>query len=79
MMVWAILAIGVISFIVWAHHVCERYEPYFQFFSLPQLDYRAVPTALVYNWVLTLWRSSIHMMTVPMLFVIGFYIYVYQW
>jgi len=73
MMVWAILAIGVISFIVWAHHMyVSGMNPYFGFFFATTTLIIAVPTALkVYNWVLTLWRGDIHM-TVPMLFVIGF-------
>jgi cytochrome c oxidase subunit 1 len=73
MMVWAILAIGVISFIVWAHHMyVSGMNPYFGFFFATTTLIIAIPTALkVYNWVLTLWRGDIHM-TVPMLFVIGF-------
>ncbi len=73
MMVWAILAIGVISFIVWAHHMyVSGMNPYFGFFFATTTLIIAIPTALkVYNWVLTLWRGDIHL-TVPMLFVIGF-------
>jgi cytochrome c oxidase subunit 1 len=73
MMVWAILAIGVISFIVWAHHMyVSGMNPYFGFFFATTTLIIAVPTAIkVYNWVLTLWRGNIHL-TVPMLFVIGF-------
>ena len=48
-------------------------NPYFGFFFATTTLIIAIPTALkVYNWVLTLWRGDIHM-TVPMLFVIGFY------
>ena len=73
MMVWAILAIGGLSFIVWAHHMyVSGMNPYFGFFFATTTLIIAVPTALkVYNWVLTLWRGDIHL-TVPMLFAIGF-------
>src|SRR5436189_275380 len=73
MMVWAILAIGGLSFIVWAHHMyVSGMNPYFGFFFATTTLIIAVPTALkVYNWVLTLWRGNIHL-TVPMLFAIGF-------
>src|SRR6184192_3741423 len=73
MMVWAILAIGCLSFVVWAHHMyVSGMNPYFGFFFATTTLIIAVPTAIkVYNWVLTLWRGDIHL-TVPMLFAIGF-------
>ena len=73
MMVWAIVAIGGLSFIVWAHHMyVSGMNPYFGFFFATTTLIIAVPTALkVYNWVLTLWRGNIHL-TVPMMFAIGF-------
>ena len=73
MMVWAIVAIGVLSFFVWAHHIyVSGMNPYFGFFFASTTLIIAIPTALkVYNWVLTLWQGSIHL-TVPMLFSIGF-------
>ena len=73
MMVWAILAIGALSFVVWAHHMyVSGMNPYFGFFFATTTLIIAVPTAIkVYNWVLTLWRGHIHL-TVPMLFAIGF-------
>jgi cytochrome c oxidase subunit 1 len=73
MMVWAIVAIGALSFVVWAHHMyVSGMNPYFGFFFATTTLIIAVPTALkVYNWVLTLWRGDIHL-TVPMLFAIGF-------
>jgi cytochrome c oxidase subunit 1 len=73
MMVWAIVAIGALSFIVWAHHMyVSGMNPYFGFFFATTTLIIAVPTALkVYNWVLTLWRGNIHL-TIPMLFAIGF-------
>ncbi len=73
MMVWAIVAIGGLSFVVWAHHMyVSGMNPYFGFFFATTTLIIAVPTALkVYNWVLTLWHGNIQL-TVPMLFAIGF-------
>ena len=73
MMVWAILAIGCLSFVVWAHHMyISGMNPYFGFFFATTTLIIAVPTAIkVYNWVLTIWRGDVHL-TVPMLFAIGF-------
>ena len=73
MMVWAIVAIGGLSFIVWAHHMyVSGMNPYFGFFFATTTLIIAIPTAIkVYNWVLTLWRGDIHF-SVPMLFAIGF-------
>ena len=58
MMVWAILAIGGLSFVVWAHHMyVSGMNPYFGFFFATTTLIIAVPTAIkVYNWVLTLWQ-----------------------
>jgi len=73
MMVLAIVAIGGLSFVVWAHHMyVSGMNPYFGFFFATTTLIIAIPTALkVYNWLLTLWRGNIHL-TVPMLFAIGF-------
>lgn len=73
MMVWAIIAIGGLSFVVWAHHMyVSGMNPYFGFFFATTTLIIAVPTAMkVYNWVLTLWEGDIRLNT-PMLFAIGF-------
>lgn len=73
MMVWAIVAIGGLSFIVWAHHMyVSGMHPAFGFFFATTTLIIAIPTAIkVYNWVLTLWQGNIQL-TVPMLFAIGF-------
>src|SRR3954464_2672969 len=73
MMVWAIVAIGALSFVVWAHHMyVSGMNPYFGFFFATTTLIIAVPTAIkVYNWLLTLWRGDIHL-TVPMLFALAF-------
>ena len=75
MMVWAIVAIGGLSFIVWAHHMyVSGMNPYFGFFFATTTLIIAIPTAIkVYNWTLTLWRGDIHF-TLPMLFAIAFII-----
>src|SRR5881628_365075 len=75
MMVWAIVAIGALSFVVWAHHMyVSGMHPYFGFFFATTTLIIAIPTAIkVYNWVLTLWRGDIHL-TVPMLYALAFII-----
>jgi cytochrome c oxidase subunit 1 len=73
MMVWAIVAIGGLSFVVWAHHMyVSGMNPYFGFFFATTTLIIAIPTAIkVYNWVLTLWQGNLHL-TVPMLFAVAF-------
>ncbi len=73
MMVWAIIIIGGLSFVVWAHHMyVSGMNPYFGFFFATTTLIIAVPTALkVYNWVLTLWRGNIRL-NVPMLWALAF-------
>lgn len=73
MMVWAIVGIGGLSFIVWAHHMyVSGMNPYFGFFFATTTLIIAVPTAIkVYNWVLTLWKGNIHF-TLPMMFAVAF-------
>jgi cytochrome c oxidase subunit 1 len=73
MMVWAIVAIGGLSFVVWAHHMyVSGMNPYFGFFFATTTLIIAVPTALkLYNWVLTLWKGNVQM-TIPMLFCVAF-------
>lgn len=73
LMVWAIIIIGFISFIVWAHHMyISGMNLALGFFFATTTLIIAVPTAIkVYNWVLTLWQGNIRL-TVPMLFAIGF-------
>ena len=73
MMVWAILAIGVLSFVVWAHHMfISGVNLSFGFFFATTTLIIAIPTAIkVYNWMLTLWRGDIHL-SVPMLFALAF-------
>ncbi|MGS2721789.1 cytochrome c oxidase subunit I [Paraglaciecola aestuariivivens] len=73
MMVWAIVGIGVLSFVVWAHHMyISGMNPLFGYFFATTTLIIAVPTAIkVYNWVLTIWHGNIRL-NVPMLFALGF-------
>jgi cytochrome c oxidase subunit 1 len=72
-MVFSILAIGVLSFIVWAHHMfMAGINPFmaniFVLFTL----IIAVPSAVkVFNWIATLWGGNIRY-NAAMLFAIGF-------
>ncbi|MFC6727771.1 cbb3-type cytochrome c oxidase subunit I [Natronoarchaeum mannanilyticum] len=71
--VYSTLAIGVLSFGVWAHHMFAsgmdpRMEGAFMAVSLAI----AIPSAVkVFNWITTIWSGSITL-TAPMLFCIGF-------
>ena len=73
MMVWALVSIGALSFVVWAHHMyVSGMNPWFGFFFATTTLIIAVPTALkVYNWTLTLWKGNIQF-TLPMLFALAF-------
>ena len=72
-MVYAMVAIGVLGFVVWAHHM------YTVGLSLTQQSYFmlatmviAVPTGIkVFSWIATMWGGSIEFRT-PMLFATGF-------
>ncbi|MGB8622874.1 MAG: cytochrome c oxidase subunit I [Paracoccaceae bacterium] len=72
-MVWALIAIGGLGFVVWAHHM------YTTGMSLTQQSYFmlatmviAVPTGIkIFSWIATMWGGSIEFKT-PMLFAIGF-------
>ncbi len=71
--VYSTLAIGVLSFGVWAHHmfatgIDPRIRASFMIVSLAI----AVPSAVkTFNWITTMWNGSLRL-TTPMLFCIGF-------
>jgi cytochrome c oxidase subunit 1 len=72
-MVYALAAIAVLSFIVWAHHMFTTGMPVTgQLFFMYATMLVAVPTAVkVFNWIATMWQGSMTFET-PMLFAVGF-------
>ncbi len=72
-MVLSILAIGFLSFIVWAHHMfMSGVNPFISNFFVVFTLIIAVPSAVkVFNWITTLWGGNIRLNS-PMLFAIGF-------
>jgi cytochrome c oxidase subunit I len=72
-MVYSILAIGFLSFIVWAHHMfMSGVNPFISNFFVVFTLIIAVPSAVkVFNWITTLYGGNIRLNT-ACLFAIGF-------
>jgi cytochrome c oxidase subunit 1 len=72
-MVYAMVAIGVIGLVVWAHHmyvagISMNTQAYFVFATMVI----AVPTGIkIFSWIATMWGGSISFRT-PMLWALGF-------
>jgi cytochrome c oxidase subunit 1 len=71
--VYSTLAIGVLSFGVWAHHMFSTgMDPRLQASFMAVSLAIAVPSAVkTFNWITTMWNGSLRL-TTPMLFCIGF-------
>jgi cytochrome c oxidase subunit 1 len=71
-MVYALIAIGVLSFLVWGHHMfVSGMSPYLGTFFVTTTLAIAIPSAVkVFNWLATLYRARMRF-TTPMLFALG--------
>nr|WP_314539204.1 cytochrome c oxidase subunit I [uncultured Massilia sp.] len=72
-MAYAILAIAVIGFLVWGHHMFVSGQSVYAGLVFSLLSFLvAVPSAIkVFNWTATLYKGRIHF-TAPMLYALGF-------
>src|SRR5438132_2527857 len=70
---FASVAIAVLSFLVWGHHMFVTTQSMYSAMTFSFLSYAvAVPSAVkVFNWTATLYKGSISYQT-PMLYALGF-------
>ncbi|GAC1425189.1 MAG: hypothetical protein NVS4B1_22880 [Ktedonobacteraceae bacterium] len=70
---WSGVAIGFLSFTVWAHHMfAVGLPPIAQAFFAASTTLIAIPTAVkIFNWIGTIWGGKLVFKT-PMLFALGF-------
>jgi cytochrome c oxidase subunit 1 len=73
MMAFSLLAIVVLGFTVWAHHMfVSGMQPWIRIPMMITTAIIAIPTGIkVFSWLATLWRGVLHLDT-PMLFALGF-------
>jgi cytochrome c oxidase subunit 1 len=73
MMAFSLMAIVVLGFTVWAHHMfVSGMFPWLRVPMMLTTMLIAVPTGIkIFSWLATLWRGVIHLRT-PMLFALGF-------
>ncbi|MFA5531773.1 MAG: cbb3-type cytochrome c oxidase subunit I, partial [Thiohalomonadaceae bacterium] len=73
MMAYAILAIALISFMVWGHHMFVSGQSMYAGMVFSLLSFLvAIPSAVkVFNWTATLYRGEIHF-DAPMIYALGF-------
>ncbi|MGI8413921.1 MAG: cytochrome c oxidase subunit I [Solirubrobacteraceae bacterium] len=73
MMAFSLLAIVVLGFTVWAHHMfVSGMAPWIRIPMMITTAIIAVPTGIkIFSWLATLWRGVLHLDT-PMLFALGF-------
>jgi cytochrome c oxidase subunit 1 len=73
MMAFSLLAIVVLGFTVWAHHMfTSGMAPWIRIPMAITTAIIAVPTGIkIFSWLATLWRGVLHLDT-PMLFALGF-------
>jgi cytochrome c oxidase subunit I len=73
MMAFSLLAIVLLGFTVWAHHMfVSGMQPWIRVPMMITTAIIAVPTGIkIFSWLATLWRGVLHLDT-PMLFALGF-------
>ena len=73
MMAFSLIAIVVLGFTVWAHHMfVSGMQPWIRVPMMVTTAIISVPTGIkIFSWLATLWRGILHM-TTPMLFALGF-------